>query len=59
MAIFCGAVFAYMIVFIFLGPERFHKTLTVHDIDDDRIQDSDHFSLALDTKALVEHKLNV
>ncbi|EDK39342.2 hypothetical protein PGUG_03440 [Meyerozyma guilliermondii ATCC 6260] len=59
MAIFCGAVFAYMIVFIFLGPERFHKTLTVHDIDDDRIQDSDHFSLASDTKASVEHKSNV
>lgn len=31
MLIFCGAVYAYMFFIIFVGPERFHKVLTVHD----------------------------
>ncbi|KAG7665741.1 uncharacterized protein J8A68_000761 [[Candida] subhashii] len=36
MCIFSGAVFAYMIVCIFLGPERFHKELRLaHHGDDD------------------------
>lgn len=30
MAIFCGAVYAYMIVAVFFGPERFHRDLTIH-----------------------------
>lgn len=27
MAIFCGCVFVYMIIVVFLGPEKFHKTI--------------------------------
>ena len=30
MAIFCGAIFAYIIVLVFLGPERFHRDLKVN-----------------------------
>lgn len=29
MAIFCGAVFIYMIVVIFIGPERFHRDISM------------------------------
>ncbi|RLV94892.1 Carboxylic acid transporter protein [Spathaspora sp. JA1] len=31
MCIFCGCVFAYMIICIFFGPERFHKELRLRD----------------------------
>lgn len=34
MCIFCGAIFAYMIFIIFLGPERFHRDLQIHDTDE-------------------------
>lgn len=39
MGIFCGAVFAYVAVVIFLGPERFHQDLSsnrneIHEIDE-------------------------
>lgn len=39
MGIFCGAVFIYVIVIIFLGPERFHQDLSsnrneINEIDE-------------------------
>lgn len=53
MAIFCGAVFAYMIIFVFLGPERFHKVLTVNDtLERVPSLDSDKSSVRSETKDL-------
>ncbi|KAG7665740.1 uncharacterized protein J8A68_000760 [[Candida] subhashii] len=37
MCIFSGAVFAFMIVVVFLGPERFHKELRVAHYEDDEL----------------------
>ena len=31
MCIFCGCVFAYMIICIFLGPEKFHNNINARD----------------------------
>ncbi|KAG7192555.1 uncharacterized protein KQ657_001654 [Scheffersomyces spartinae] len=40
MCIFCAAVFAYMLVAVFLGPEKFHKELSLkHDYTDDEDMD--------------------
>ncbi|RCK64734.1 Carboxylic acid transporter [Candida viswanathii] len=39
MCIFCGAVFAYMLIIIFLGPERFHKNLRIHDDEIEEVND--------------------
>lgn len=39
MCIFCGAVFAYMLFIIFLGPERFHKNLRIHDDEIQQVED--------------------
>ncbi|CUM48599.1 unnamed protein product [Debaryomyces tyrocola] len=33
MGIFCGAVFAYVMLIIFLGPERFHQDLSTNRND--------------------------
>lgn len=42
MAIFCGAVFANMLVIVFFGPERFHGTDTVEeDVDEEEEEDKD------------------
>lgn len=43
MCIFSGAVFAYMIICIFFGPERFHKELRVRVHDEDELE-ADEFS---------------
>lgn len=58
MAIFCGAVFAYMIIMIFLGPERFHKKLSVDSVDQHPLND-DFSSELLDAKITVDHKAKV
>ncbi|ABN65148.2 carboxylic acid transporter protein [Scheffersomyces stipitis CBS 6054] len=34
VCIFCGAVFAYMIFITIVGPERFHRDLEVHYLDE-------------------------
>ncbi|KAG7665743.1 uncharacterized protein J8A68_000763 [[Candida] subhashii] len=36
MCIFSGAIFAYMVVCIFLGPERFHREIRVVEHDEDQ-----------------------
>ncbi|KAA8917647.1 hypothetical protein TRICI_000198 [Trichomonascus ciferrii] len=38
MAIFTGAVFAYMILIVFVGPEKFHKNLDDIPTEDDMMQ---------------------
>lgn len=35
MLIFCGAVFAYMLVIVPLGPERFHRDITLGESEDE------------------------
>ncbi|MDN5809111.1 MAG: hypothetical protein L0L22_12170 [Staphylococcus equorum] len=43
MGIFCGVVFAALIIAIFLGPERFHRELiTPHDETEEN--DEENFS---------------
>lgn len=44
MCIFCGAVFAYMTVVIFFGPERFHKNLDIQFRDEDEESNIDNGS---------------
>lgn len=35
VGIFCGAVYTFMILVIFCGPERFHRVLNVNDEDEE------------------------
>lgn len=41
MCIFCGVVFTSILVIIFMGPERFHKNLKIHDHNNEIQQASD------------------
>lgn len=44
MGIFCGAVYAFMIIAIFFGPERFHRELIAPDDEIEEINDADDYS---------------
>ncbi|WEJ96924.1 Carboxylic acid transporter [Yamadazyma tenuis] len=56
MAIFCGAVFGYMIIIIILGPERYHRDLGIES-DTNSIQRADDSEGAstVESKEVPEH----
>ena len=59
MGIFCGAVYAYMIVVIFFGPERFNRELIEVDDEIEEVNDADDYSsnnLVFKQKIEVTHK---
>ena len=59
MGIFCGAVYAFMIVAIFFGPERFHRELIAPDDEIEEVNDADDYSrnnLISQQKFEVSHK---
>lgn len=59
MGIFCAAVYAFMIVAIFFGPERFHRALISPDDEIEEVQDVDDNSsinLLFKQKPEVIHK---
>ncbi|KAA8903197.1 hypothetical protein TRICI_005748 [Trichomonascus ciferrii] len=45
MAIFCGCIFGYMLIVVFLGPEKFHKSLDDIPSDDlmEKVRSNDSF----------------
>lgn len=44
MGIFCGAVYAALIISVFFGPERFHRALIVPEDAVEEVEEIDEYS---------------